>query len=111
MANTFTQINIQLVFAVKSRENILNNSFREELFKYISGILNGTEQYSLAVNGYLDHIHAFFELNPKYSVSDIAKIVKSNSSKWINDNKFIPGKFYWQSGYGAFSYSKSQRKM
>ncbi len=109
MANTYTQINLHLVFAVKGRENLLKDSFRENLFKYIHGILNGTEQYSLAVNGYLDHVHAFFEVNPKYSISDIAGIVKANSSKWINENKFVRGKFHWQNGYGAFSYSRSQR--
>jgi len=109
MANTFTQINIHLIFAVQGRENILRNSFRENLFKYIHGILRESKQYPLAVNGYLDHVHAFFELDPKNSVSDIARIVKANSSKWINENKFIGNKFHWQKGYGAFSYSRSQR--
>ncbi len=109
MANTFTQINIHLIFAVQGRENILRNSFRENLFKYIYGILRESKQYPLAVNGYLDHVHAFFELNPINSVSDIARIVKANSSKWINENKFVRGKFHWQKGYGAFSYSRSQR--
>jgi len=109
MANTFTQINIHLIFAVQGRENILRNSFRENLFKYIHGILRESKQYPLAVNGYLDHVHAFFELNPINSVSDIARIVKANSSKWINENKFVRNKFHWQKGYGAFSYSRSQR--
>ncbi|HED06738.1 MAG TPA: IS200/IS605 family transposase [Ignavibacteria bacterium] len=109
MANTFTQINIHLIFAVQGRENILRNSFRENLFKYIYGILRESKQYPLAVNGYLDHVHAFFELNPINSVSDIARIVKANSSKWINENKFVRNKFHWQKGYGAFSYSRSQR--
>ena len=111
MANTFTQINIHLIFAVQGRENILRNSFRENLFKYIYGILRESKQYPLAVNGYLDHVHAFFELNPKNSVSDIARIVKANSSKWINENKLVRGKFHWQKGYGAFSYSRSQREI
>ena len=79
------------------------------MFKYISGILKENKQYPIAVNGYLDHVHALFELNPKDSISDIARIVKSNSSKWINDNNFIGTKFHWQEGYGAFSYSRSQR--
>ncbi len=109
MANTYTQLNIQLIFAVSGRDNILKNTFRNELFKYISGILKESEQYPLAVNGYLDHVHVFFELNPKNSVSEISRIVKANSSKWINDNNFIGTKFNWQSGYGAFSYSRSQR--
>ena len=109
MANTYTQINIQLVFAVKGRENLLISSFRESLFKYISGILSKNNQYPLAVNGYLDHVHAFFELDANSSVSEIARIVKANSSKWINEENFIPGRFSWQQGYGAFSYSRSQR--
>ncbi len=109
MANTYTQLNIQLIFSVQGRDCILKNSFRKEVFKYISGILKENNQYPLAVNGYFDHIHAFFELNPKDSISDIARIVKSNSSKWINNNNFIGTKFHWQEGYGAFSYSRSQR--
>ncbi|MDD5570806.1 MAG: transposase [Bacteroidales bacterium] len=80
------------------------------MFKYISGILNNIQQYSLAVNGYKDHIHIFFEMQPTKMLSDIVKIVKANSSKWINENKFVAGKFSWQEGYGGFSYSRSQRK-
>jgi len=92
MANTYTQINIHAVFSVKGRHNILTNNFRKDLFKYIAGILNNQKQFSLAVNGYKDHIHIFFELNPANSVSEIMRIVKTNSSKWINENKFVKGK-------------------
>ncbi len=109
MANTYSQINIHAIFSVKGRENVLLDSFREDLFKYISGILNNNKQYTLAVNGHLDHVHIFFELNPITAVSDILRIVKTNSSKWINENKYVKGKFSWQVGYGAFSYSRSQR--
>jgi len=109
MANTFTQLNIQLIFAVKGRDNLLRNTFRNNLFKYISGILKETNQFPLAVNGYSDHVHAFFELNPQNSVSEIARIIKTNSSKWINEQGFLKNKFNWQKGYGAFSYSHSQR--
>ncbi len=109
MANTYTQLNIQLIFVVNGRDNILKNTFRSDIFKYISGILKEAHQFPLAVNGYLDHVHAFFELNPKTSVSEIARIVKTNSSKWINENNFIGNKFNWQTGYGGFSYSHSQR--
>ncbi|MBU1101521.1 MAG: IS200/IS605 family transposase [Bacteroidetes bacterium] len=109
MANTYTQLNVHLIFAVKGRENILSSSLRTNLFKYISGILKESDQFPLAVNGYLDHVHVFFELNAKNSVSEIARIIKSNSSKWINTNNYIKGKFHWQEGYGAFSYSRSQR--
>ena len=109
MANTYTQINIHAIFSVKGRENIITNNFRDDLFKYISGILKNQKQFSLAVNGYKDHVHIFFELNPTFALSDLVGIVKANSSKWINNNNFVPGHFEWQSGYGAFSYSKSQR--
>lgn len=109
MANTYTQVNIHAVFSVKGRENFIQKNFRNELHQYISGILKNEKQYPLAVNGWKDHIHLFFELNPITCISDLLRVVKSKSSKWINDNKFIPDRFSWQEGYGAFSYSKSQR--
>ncbi|MDO9257754.1 MAG: IS200/IS605 family transposase [Bacteroidales bacterium] len=109
MANTYTQLSTHVVFAVKGRENLLNAKLRPELFKYISGILSKNNQYSLAVNGYKDHVHMFFEMTPSKSLSDIVRIVKANSSKWINDNRFIPGEFSWQEGYGGFAYSRSHR--
>jgi putative transposase len=109
MANKYTQINIHLVFSVKGRENVIN-SFKDDLCKYIGGILKNQRHYPLSINGYKDHIHLFFELNPNISISETVKVVKANSSKWINENKFVKGKFYWQEGYGGFSYSKSQRK-
>lgn len=102
MANTYTQINIHGIFSVKGRENILTINFRDNLFKYIWGILNNNKQFSLAVNGYKDHVHIFFELHSTTAVADIMRIVKTNSSKWINENKFVQGKFAWQEGYGAF---------
>ena len=109
MANTYSQINIHAIFCVQGRENILKANFRGDLFKYISGILKKKGQFSLAVNGHYDHIHIFFELSPSLALSDIIRDVKASSSKWINDNKFVLGKFSWQEGYGAFSYSRSQR--
>ena len=109
MANTYTQINMHVVFSVKGRENILSAKIRPDIFKYISGILSNIEQFPLAVNGYKDHVHLFFEMQPTKSLSDIVRVVKTNSSKWINENRFIAGKFSWQEGYGGFSYSRSQR--
>lgn len=109
MANTYTQLNIHGVFSVQGRRNFLLDCFRPELFKYISGTLKNLDQFPLAVNGYKDHVHIFFELHPASSISNILKEVKSNSSGWINRNKFVDGKFSWQSGFGAFSYSRSQR--
>ena len=109
MANTYTQINIHAVFSVKGRENLITPQFSDNLHKYIAGIINNTKNFSLAVNGYKDHVHTFFELHPTNSVSDVIGVIKTNSSKWINENKFLRGHFNWQEGYGAISYSRSQR--
>lgn len=110
MANTYTQLNVQAVFAVKGRENRLNLNLRNQLFEYIVGILRNSNQYPLAINGYKDHVHIFFELNPDSSLSDVLEKVKSNSSRWINSNHLLLGHFEWQCGYSGFTYSKSQRK-
>ena len=109
MANTYSQLNIHCVFAVKGRENFITKDFRDELHRYISGILKNDGSYSLAVGGWTDHVHVFFELSPTMAVSDQMRMLKATSSKWINDNKLVKGKFQWQEGYGAFSYSRSQR--
>ena len=109
MANTYTQMNIHAVFAVKGRGNFISIKWRDELFRYLAGILKETKNYSLAVGGFRDHVHIFFELHPTISVSDILKNVKAKSSKWINGKGFVPGKFEWQAGYGAFTNSRSQR--
>jgi len=109
MANTFTQLNVHAVFSVKGRGNFITKKWSDELHKYIAGTLIETKNYSLAVGGYKDHVHIFFELNPTISVSDVLKNVKSKSSKWINTKSFVAGKFEWQAGYGGFTYSRSQR--
>jgi putative transposase len=108
MANTYTQIHIQAVFAVQSRDCIILNSWKEELYKYIGGIVQGNNHKLLSINGMPDHIHILFGLRPSQSISDLMQDIKGSSSKWINDKKFISGKFSWQEGYGAFSYSKSE---
>ena len=110
MAGTFSQLYIQTVFAVKGRENLIDKKWRDELCKYISGIITGKGQKSIIVNGVADHIHCFIGLKPTMSISDLMRDVKNNSSKFINDNGFISRKFSWQEGYGAFSYSHSQIK-
>jgi len=109
MANTYTQLNVHAVFSVSGRENLILKNWETELFKYLAGILSGTDNYSMSVGGYRDHVHLFFELNPRNSVSDVLQNVKSKSSKWINERRFVPGKFTWQKGYGAFTYSRTQR--
>lgn len=110
MANTYTQLNIHCVFAVKNRESFLKKEVLEKVNKYISGVLKNRDIFPLAVNGWKDHIHIFFELNPNETISDIVREVKAISSKWINENHLVNGLFRWQEGYGAFSYSRSQRK-
>ena len=108
MAGTFSQLYIQTVFAVKGRENLIDKKWRDELCKYISGIIKGKNQKSIIVNGVADHIHCFVGLKPSMSISDLMRDIKNNSSKFINDKGFVKGKFSWQEGYGAFSYSHSQ---
>jgi putative transposase len=107
MANTYSQIYIHCVFAVKGRKNFLHKSFRAELFQYMSGILSNLDVYPLAVNGWVDHVHLFFNMPVDRKIPEIMRIVKANSSKWINSRKLVDAKFAWQNGYGAFSYSKS----
>ena len=107
MPGTFSQIYIQYVFAVKGRENLIKPAFENELYKYISGIVTGKEQKSLAVNGMPDHIHVLVGLRPAMRISDLIRDIKNNSSNFINERGFLKTKFSWQDGYGAFSYSES----
>ncbi len=107
MPGTFSQIYIQIVFAVKGRENLIVPSWKDDLHKYIAGIIKGKEQKSIIVNGMPDHIHAFVGLRPSMPISDLVRDIKNNSSNFINEHKFVKGKFAWQEGYGAFSYSHS----
>ncbi len=108
MAGTFTQIYIQYVFAVKGRENLLQNPWRDEVLKYIAGIIKEKNQKAIIVNGVADHVHVFVGLKPSMNISDLVRDIKNNSSKFINEQKFLKGKFSWQEGYGAFSYAHSQ---
>ncbi|MBF6641365.1 IS200/IS605 family transposase [Flavobacterium sp. J49] len=108
MANTYTQIHIQFVFAVKYRDGLIHASFKEELYQYITGIIKNHNHKLLAINGMPDHIHIFIGMRPTQSISDLLQDIKGSSSKWINEKKFLKVKFEWQEGYGAFSYAKSQ---
>ena len=110
MAGTFSQLYVQVVFAVKDRQPLIENSWKEELHKYMAGIITGKNQKSLIVNGMPDHIHALVGLRPNLTVSDLVRDLKNNSSSFINDRKFLRGKFSWQEGYAAFSYGQSQIK-
>ncbi|HRN35243.1 MAG TPA: IS200/IS605 family transposase [Saprospiraceae bacterium] len=109
MANTYSQMTIQCVFAVKGRENVITKDFREELHKYMAGILKGDNIFPLAVGGWKDHMHILFELPTSRTVADIIQNLKSVSSKWINERRLVGGKFNWQNGYGCFSYTRDQR--
>lgn len=110
MAGTYSQIYIHIVFAVKGRENILQKDCREEVFKYISGIIKEKGHKPIIVNGYKDHVHCFIGLNPSIAISDLVRDIKNNSSKFINEKGYFKNKFHWQEGYGVFSYSQSQIK-
>lgn len=108
MAGTFSQIYIQVVFAVQGRQNLLQKEWRQEVFKYMAGIIKNKGQKPIIVNGVEDHVHVFIGLKPAMAISDLARDVKNNSSNFINDHSWINGRFNWQEGYGAFSYSHSQ---
>jgi putative transposase len=108
MANTYHQIYIQAVFAVKYRAAVLDKDWRASVFSVIGNIINETGCKTIIVNGIEDHVHCFFGLKPTISISELMKTVKARSSKYINDNRFLPNRFEWQVGYGAFSYSNSQ---
>ncbi|MES2701111.1 MAG: IS200/IS605 family transposase [Bacteroidota bacterium] len=108
MPGTFSQIYIQIVFAVKGRESLISPSWEEQLYKYITGIVQNKEQKMLAINGMPDHIHFLIGMKPVSCLSDIVREVKKSSNEFINDNKLTDFKFSWQEGYGAFSYGQSQ---
>ena len=107
MPGTFSQIYIQIVFAVKGRQNLIANSWKDELHKYIAGIIKGKGNKPIIVNGMPDHIHAFVGLKPAMAISDLVRDIKHNATNFVNDHRFVKGKFAWQEGYGAFSYSHS----
>lgn len=107
MANTYTQIHIQCVMAVKYRQSLIQPEWKDQLQKYITGIAQNYGHKILAINNMPDHLHMFFGFRPNQSLSDLMRIVKSESTKWINDKQFTPAVFSWQEGYGAFSYSCS----
>ena len=108
MSNTYTQIQIQAVFSVKSRDALINPLWEERLHSYIHGVLKEEGHKPLKINGTEDHLHVFFGLNPNQSLSLCMQKIKGKSSKWINAEGLCKGAFAWQRGYGAFSYSRSQ---
>ena len=108
MSNTYTQIYLQFVFSVKGRNCSIKESFRDELEKVICGIVNNQKCKPIAIYCNPDHTHLFAGLHPTISPSKLMEFVKSGSSKWINEKKYLDDRFSWQEGYGAFTYSKSQ---
>ena len=107
MANTYTQLYTQFVFSVKGRQNLIKETFRDELEKVMCGIVSNQKCKTYAIYCNSDHAHIFVGMHPTISPSKLMELVKSNSSKWLNEKKYILGKFCWQDGYGAFTYSKS----
>jgi REP element-mobilizing transposase RayT len=108
MANTYSQIYMQFVFAVKHRESVIHKSWKDELYKYITGIVQNHGHKMIAINGMPDHIHILVGKKPGQSEAELLREIKGSSSKWINERRFLPGRFEWQEGYGAFTYSRSK---
>jgi REP element-mobilizing transposase RayT len=108
MANTFSQIYIQTVFAVSNRQSLIKPEFKEELYKYVSGIVRNQGQKLIAINGVADHVHVLIGLRPAMALADLVREIKADSTNFINQNKWVHGRFSWQEGYGAFSYGHSQ---
>jgi len=108
MANTYTRIYLHLVFSPKGHENVIPILHKEELQKYTSGIIQNRKHKLLAINYMPDHVHIFIGYEPSQALPDLLRDIKANVSKFINDKRWLPGRFQWQEGYGAFSYSHSQ---
>ena len=108
MANTYTQIYIQIVFAVEGRQNLIDPKHNDELQKYITGILTAQRQKLIAINNMPDHAHVLIGQRPDSVLSDLVGDIKSGSTNFINRSRWVRGRFSWQEGFGAFSYSHSQ---
>jgi putative transposase len=107
MANTYTQIYLQFVFAVQDRASLIQVNWKDELFKYITGIVQNNKHKIIAINGMPNHMHVFVGYKPHQLISELLQDIKGSSSGWINNRNLLKGKFKWQEGYGAFSYSHS----
>lgn len=107
MANTYSRIYLQLVFSPKRRENVIPVKHQEELQKYTTGVIQNRKHKLLAIKFMPDHVHILIGYHPSQPLPDLLRDIKANTSKFINDNRWVPGKFQWQEGYGAFSYSQS----
>ena len=108
MANTYTQIYIQMVFAVQGSQNLIRPERKEELHKYITGIITRQEQKLLAIHCMPDHMHILVRQKPSMALSDLVREIKTGATNHINENRWVAGRFAWQEGFGAFSYSHPQ---
>jgi len=108
MANTYSQIYIQIVFAVAGRENLIKTGWKDELYKYTTGVVKNHGQKLITIGGVENHVHILLGIKPNITLSDLVREIKANSSRFINEKGFVRGKFAWQEGFGAFSYSHSQ---
>jgi len=108
MANTYTQLYFHIVFAVKGRQNHISKNWKDELYKYIAGIISNKNQKLMIINGMPNHLHLLIGTKPNCNLSNIVRDIKANSSKWINERHFVNGKFEWQTGFGAFTLGQSQ---
>lgn len=108
MSNTYTQIHIHGICAVKYRNAIIDHAWKERMHQYITKIIQNNGHKLIAINSMPDHLHLFFGMRPSQSLSDLMRLIKSDSSEWINKQKFTNSKFRWQEGYGGFSYARSQ---
>jgi putative transposase len=107
MSNTYTQIHIQCIFAVKYRKALITKDIKERVHQYITGIIQNNKHKMIEINSMPDHLHMFFGMRPHQSLSDLMRIVKGDSSEWINSQKLTSSLFRWQEGFGGFSYEKS----
>ena len=108
MANTYSQLYVHLVFAVKGRQSLIHSEWKEILYKYIAGIIRNQKEKLMMINGMADHVHILVGIKPDKCISDLVRDIKSHSSKFINEQGFVKGRFEWQEGFGAFSVSQSQ---
>src|SRR2546426_159300 len=109
MANTYTQIYLQVVFAVQGRQCLIRPEHQAELYKYITGIVRHRDQKLIAINGVADHVHLLIGMKPDIALSDLVRDIKAGSSNFINQNRWVRGRFHWQEGFGGFSYGHSQQ--
>ncbi|MEY2830621.1 MAG: hypothetical protein RIQ33_2479, partial [Bacteroidota bacterium] len=108
MANTYSQLYFQIVFTVKGRESLISKKHKEELQKFITGVIQNRNAKLYAINCMPDHTHIFLSSKPNLLLSDLVRDIKASSSKFINEKNWMMGKFNWQEGFGAFTYSHSQ---